>query len=222
MEQLLFDLKLVSSNRKMFSLSRALKQTGEVLHTVFVKLLQEHGRQYLHELQQRIQKKKADDQERCVCQCDLIDTKLQQMHAYKETVLGQKLRKIRLIEIGIAIIDIAIPTILILAVTHLAALGKQLLSSNILLSGLVVLATLIKVSLDRRLAIPLVERLGWKAFEQVRSLIHQEIVDVLAAMFILEWWAQHWHSPINLINSVEMRIQALQKSSRTINSTQKI
>lgn len=187
MEQLLFDLKLVSSNRNMFSLSWALKQTGEVLHTVFVKLLQEHGKQYLFELQQRIKERKADESEHCRGQCDLIDTKLQRMHAYKETVLVKKLRKIKRIELATNIIDVAIPTILILAVTHLAAVSKELLSSDLLLSALVVLATLMKVSLDRRVAIPLVEKWGWRAFEQVRSLIHQEIVDILAAMFVLEW-----------------------------------
>lgn len=187
MEQLLFDLKLVSSNRKMFSLSWALKQTGEVLHTVFVKLLQEHGKQYLSELQQRIKEKKADGSESYHGQCDLIDTKLQHMHAYKEIMLVKKLRKIRRIELATNTVDVAIPTILILVVTHLAALSKQLLSSDILLSALLILATLMKVSLDRRVAIPLVEKRGWKAFEQVRSIIHQEIVDILAAMFILEW-----------------------------------
>lgn len=88
--------------------------------------------------------------------------------------------------IFISVLDIAVSVALILLVTFLSQRIEHLIESvllNILFIGLIALA---KVSLDRFVIIPWIDRWGWKQYLKSINLMKQITISLMSTGFVLE------------------------------------
>ena len=108
LNQLVYDLHFVETNKQMFSLPRAFNEASEVLDHLFQKLLKKHGKNYLDDLLKKIQTKKEKNQD-LATQCNIVKKKMIEMHDFKEESLKKKVKRFKSAETIIGFLDILIP-----------------------------------------------------------------------------------------------------------------
>lgn len=94
-------------------------------------------------------------------------------------------RKYELLSFAVSFIDIAISVALILVVTALAQLGEKGMQSIVLLALFVAAVALAKVSLDRFLIIPKVEKLGWSMYGKLTRRVAVNAAKITAIRVIV-------------------------------------